>query len=85
MAIVFESTLGYNADNAADLEARIKEGLGIYKAISLGDNGHGEKYNVVMLIHGPKWIQPVRTAWIFAPESDEPRMVTAYVDKDRRP
>lgn len=83
-ALVFQSALGYNESNVEALEAEIKSGLRNYKAISKGDKGHGPKFDVVMLVKGQNGKkQPVLTSWII--ENDIPRMVTAYVEKNRRP
>lgn len=83
-ALVFQSALGYNESNVEALEAEIKSGLRNYKAISKGDKGHGPKFDVVMLVKGKNGkTQPVLTSWII--ENDIPRMVTAYVEKNRRP
>ena len=85
-AVVFEKALGYNSNNADVLEKEIFKELGVYKAIPKGNDGHGEKYDVVMLITGanPK-VQPVVTGWIFDNGVDFPRMVTTYVHKIQRP
>lgn len=85
-AIVFQAALGYNQSNANELESQIAKGLTRYKANNTGNKGYGETARVVMLVYGPKGIQPVETGWIYDPGQINPRMVTAYVsDKIKRP
>lgn len=84
-AIVFQSALGYNLDNANDLEESIRAGLKRFRAIPNGDNGHGPKFTVFMLINGPNGDRkPVCTVWIYDEGLDTPRMVTCYVEKNKR-
>lgn len=47
--------------------------------------GYGEQFEVRMLIKGPNGNkQPVITGWIIEAGEKEPRMVTAYVDDNKR-
>lgn len=81
-AIVFEAALGYNTSNAKELSDEIRKGIKDYIALPSGDNGHGEKFNVIIPVKGANGnIQPVQTGWIFDEGKNEPRMVTAYVHK----
>jgi hypothetical protein len=84
-AVVFQSALGYNQDNAGQLEEAIKAGLSRYRAIPLGDDGYGPKFNVMLLVDGPSGKrQPVKTTWIYDKGLETPRMVTCYVEKSKR-
>lgn len=84
-AVVFQSALGYNQDNAGQLEQAIKAGLHRYRAIPIGDDGYGPKFNVMLLIDGPNGKrQPVKTTWIYDKGLDTPRMVTCYVENNKR-
>lgn len=79
-ALVFEKALGYNTSNAQMLEDEIRDGLSKYIAFSKGNKGHGEKFDVTMLVKGANGnTQPIQTSWIFDIGKAEPRMVTAYV------
>ncbi|WP_050697717.1 phage minor capsid protein [Anaeromassilibacillus senegalensis] len=84
-ALVFDRALRYTEANADVLEAAIKEGLVNFRAIHKGNKGYGEQFEVRMLIRGPNGNkQPVITGWIFDTGKDTPRMVTAYVDDNKR-
>lgn len=84
-AVVFQSALGYNQNNAGRLEEAIKAGLNRYRAVPLGDDGYGPKFNVMLLVDGPNGKrQPVKTTWIYDKGLDTPRMVTCYVEKNKR-
>lgn len=84
-AVVFQGALGYNQGNAGQLEEAIKAGLNRYRAIPIGDDGYGPKFNVMLLVDGPNGKrQPVKTTWIYDNGLDTPRMVTCYVEKNKR-
>ena len=86
-ALVFERSLGYNTTNSELLEAEIRKGLELYKAFPKGNDGHGDKFNVIILVDGANGNrQPIITGWIYDNGNDNPRMVTTYVYKElRRP
>ena len=80
-ALVFQSALGYNADNHDLLVQQILAGLKKYKAKTGAVTEYGEKYSVKMLVTGANGRKAaVQTGWIFDPGSDVPRMTTAYVE-----
>ena len=77
-AIVFESALGYNKDNADLLEKEIRRGLDTYKAVKKAETEYGEKYEVMMMVTGANGKRaPVATVWMVDEKST--RMVTTYV------
>lgn len=81
-AIAFSSALGYNIDNANDLVANIRQSLNAFPAISKGDKGYGQLYEVRMKLTGPNGKRAaVITAWIDDVNTKEMRLVSAYVDK----
>lgn len=81
-AVVFKSVLGYNLDNKDDLVQRLRWGLKKYKAISRGNNGYGEQFEVLMEIVGAnKRHAIVKTGWIIESGAINPRLITAYVDE----
>jgi len=79
-AVVFESALGYNASNAGVLERQIRRGLMRYRADYVGNKGFGDAYRMKMLVDGPKGRKVISIGWIFDTGSQNPRMVTVYVD-----
>ena len=80
-AIVFKNVLGYNVDNAEELQSAIKKGLDKYRAHFKGEDIHGERYEVRMMVKGANGrTAPVTTGWIID-KNDVLRMVTAYVDR----
>jgi hypothetical protein len=81
-AIAFSSALGYNIHNANDLVVNIRQNLNAFPAISKGDKGYGQLYEVRMKLTGPNGKRAtVITAWIDDANTKEMRLVSAYVDK----
>lgn len=84
-ALVFQSALGYNLNNAGELEDRIRAALRDYRCTKRGNLGHGERFEVQMLLDGSNGNrQPVITGWIYDVGRDTPRMVTCYVNDNKR-
>lgn len=79
-AVVFESALGFNQDNAALLEAQIRAGLPKVAAHQLQDSKHGEVFRADIPVTGPKGSAVVRTGWIVEfGGTGVPRLTTVYV------
>ena len=79
-ALVFESVLGFNQDNAQILIECIKEQVKANEAIKTTSDKYGDKYKVYMDITGPNGnIATILTAWVVA--NGETRLVSAYVKK----
>ena len=84
-AVAFSSALGYDVDSVDDLIGRIREGLGRFPAKQKGDNGYGMRYEVRMEIEGRNSrTAKIITAWIDDNKTKEMRLVSAYVDKEKR-
>lgn len=83
-AIVFESALGYNQSNGEALINNIKNNLHNNNSIPKGNKGHGETYEVNMMITGPNGkTANVVTGWIVDNEKNFPRLTSAYVKEKK--
>jgi hypothetical protein len=81
-AFAFKSALGYNPDNAEKLYNNIKDNLTKFPAISKGNNGYGERYEVTLYLIGVNGKQAkVLTGWIDDPFTGEMRLTTVHIDK----
>lgn len=79
-AIAFEQALGYNQDNYKKLIDNIKRNVNKFSAVKKGNDGYGEKYEVLMTLIGEnKKIANVKTGWIIDKETGETRLTSAYV------
>jgi filamentous hemagglutinin len=79
-AIVFNSALGYNQSNAADLIQQLQAGVSNYPATVAGVNNYGNRFTVNIPVTGPNSnTLPVTTGWIYDPGSKTPRLITAYI------
>ena len=84
-ALVFNSALGYNANNAELLEIELRKELPLFRATSRGNSGYGEKFDVKLLLNGVNGNrQPVTTGWQYDTDTKEPRLLTIYVDENKR-
>jgi hypothetical protein len=83
-ARAFERALGYNLSNVEKLIDNIRRNLKNFEATPKGDNGYGQKYEVIMNLVGENGeTATVLTAWIVEHKSGETRLTSAYV-KSRR-
>ena len=81
-AIVFEKALGYNIANVDKLIANIKNNIQNFPAKSKGNKGHGELFEVVMILEGESGKKAkVLTGWIDDVNTGEVRFTSVYVDK----
>ncbi|WP_343464431.1 DUF6883 domain-containing protein [Pantoea sp.] len=81
-AKVFESALGYNQSNAADLIAKVQEGVKSNPVKMGSSDKFGQRMTIDMPITGPNGKTAiVRTGWIYDVGSTTPRMTTIYVNK----
>jgi hypothetical protein len=79
-ATVFRSALGYGASNANDLLAQIQKGVTQTVARPGAVDQFGSRFSVDIAVKGVNGkMAIVRTAWIYAPGSHVPRLVTLYV------
>jgi hypothetical protein len=78
----FFKALGYTKDNWEELKNQISEQLPFCEAISKGDKGYGETFEVSMKFKGRNNTSAqIITAWIIDSKTGRPRIVTAYQDK----
>ena len=83
-AIAFRDALGYTVNNERELEATIRQGLLLWKAISRPETQYGRRYEVRMLLSGPNGKQAtVKTGWQVSRDHGVPRLVTAYVYEEK--
>jgi hypothetical protein len=83
-ARAFEKSLGYNLTNYQLLIDNIKDNIDKFDAVSKGNYGHGEQYEVVLYLTGPNGKSAfVLTAWIDDTVKGEMRLITAHIDKPK--
>ncbi|GHV09067.1 hypothetical protein FACS1894217_12550 [Clostridia bacterium] len=83
-AIAFESALGYTKDNAQALADNISANLGKFQAVSKGDKGFGQQYQVVLNITGANGkAANVLTGWIIDSKTNAPRLTTLHVTRKK--
>ena len=78
-ARVFDSALGFNQANAADLIRQLQEGVTRIPAQPGKADQFGGRYTVDIPVVGPKGLGIVRTGWIVRPGSDTPVLTTMFV------
>jgi hypothetical protein len=78
-ARVFESKLGFRAENAFELREALLIAV-LEGEASLGErDAYGQRYFVDLDVGGPKGNARVRTAWIVRIGEDIPRLTSCYV------
>ncbi|MEM9482023.1 MAG: DUF6883 domain-containing protein [Verrucomicrobiota bacterium] len=78
-ARVFESVLGFTADHADDLRARILDGIcSVECEVGEGDD-FGQRFTVDLPMDGPLGSATVRTGWIIKKNEVRPRLTTCFV------
>ena len=84
-ARAFKEALGYQAENADKLIENIRSHIGEFKAVDKGNNGYGQRYEVLMTLTGENQkTANVKTAWIIDNGKKEPRLTSAYVTSKKR-
>jgi len=84
-ALAFALALGYDLTNYQLLIDDILRNIDKYEAVSKGNYGHGEQYEVIMKLNGVNGKTAyVLTAWIDDKEKNEMRLITAHIDKIKR-
>lgn len=79
-AYLFEHLLGYTKEHAPELLAIIRAGSLVTRASPGRVNVDGSRFTVDLSVTGRTGrTVVVRTAWIFAPGRDVPRLTTVYV------
>ncbi|WP_332461603.1 DUF6883 domain-containing protein [Pantoea stewartii] len=81
-ARVFQSALGCNQSNAADLIAKVQAGAKTSPVKMGSSDKFGQRMTIDMTITGPNGKTAiVRTGWIYDVGSTTPRLTTIYVNK----
>jgi len=79
-ALAFKLALGYTESSAGWLVRSIRQNLGLFEALSKGNNGYGERFQCIMTIVGPNTKSAnVLTGWIIENGTDFPRLTSVYV------
>jgi uncharacterized membrane protein YuzA (DUF378 family) len=78
-ARVFQSALGFNKANSADLISQIQSGVRTSPAILGRVDEFGTRYTVDIPVTGPAGSGIVRTGWIIDAAGGPPRLTTALV------
>ena len=82
-AIAFDKALGYNMGNADELIANIHKNLSRFPAKMRPETQYGQPFEVSMKLTGPNGkTAKVKTGWMVDKGKAEPRLVTAFVDKE---
>lgn len=83
-ALMFQRHLGFTRDNYDSLLEQISMRSPDSEAILQRTDQHGEHYRVDLEIIGTEGQREVvRTGWVVAPSSDEARLVTLYVRRQK--
>lgn len=78
-ARVFRAALGYDQSNFQDLMDRIRLAMSQEEAVLLRSDQHGRHYRVDVAVEGPNGAARIRTIWLQDPDTDVPRLTTAFV------
>lgn len=81
-ARVFESTLGFNARNADDLMAQLRQGVMSNTPVPGKFDQFGSRFTVDIPVAGPSGNGVVRSGWIYRPGSDTPELTTLFVKSE---
>ncbi len=73
---VINSATGLTVKDADQLEAQIREGVKNGTPVAGKSDQFGQRWSVDVPVTGPAGTMTVRTAWIVAPGSDQPRLAT---------
>ena len=81
-AVAFQKALGYTVDNQDLLIKQVRIGLAKYKAIKRPATKYGQPFEVPMMIQGINGkFAKIKTGWNIDPDTDDPRLITIYVDE----
>lgn len=83
-AEAFRAALGYTKSNSPHLIKNIYDNIGKFEAVSKGNNGYGEIYEIVLNITGyNKKNANIVTGWIVENGTNYPRLTNVYVTKKK--
>ncbi|MGB3311430.1 MAG: DUF6883 domain-containing protein [Nodosilinea sp.] len=78
-AIVFQSALGLNLENARELRAALRQALETQEAMPTKRNAYGQKYQIEFAMTRNDKTALVRSVWIVRRDENFPRLVTCYI------
>jgi len=78
-ARVFAAALGFDRSNVQLLIDEIRRGVLSHPAEPGRVDEYGARYQVDIIVSGPKGRARVRTAWIYRAGSDVPELITLHV------
>ncbi|MES2740821.1 MAG: hypothetical protein V4754_07700 [Pseudomonadota bacterium] len=78
-AKVFDSALGFNQGNAADLMSQLRLGVMENTPIVGKVDQYGSRFTVDIPVIGPAGNATVRSGWIYKPSSNVPELATVFV------
>ena len=83
-AEAFRLAMGYNKKNSDKLIENIYQNIQRFEAVSKGNNGYGDVYEIVMNMTGEnRRSANVLTTWIIENGTDFPRLTNVYVTKKK--
>lgn len=82
-ALMFQRHLGYTRENYQLLLDQIQTQALNAEAIPQREDQHGQRYQIDLEIQGiqPEQRETVRTGWLVLPNSQQARLITAYVKR----
>ena len=78
-AYVFESVLGFTAEDSEKLRTLLLRAIVSSEAKLMGEDNYGQRYQVDFAIVTEKAEANVRSAWIIRNDEDFPRFVSCYI------
>ena len=78
-AIVFQSALGLNQNNAEDLRAALRQALKTHDAIPTKRTAYGQKYQIDFDLTRNNSTALIRSVWILRHNETIPRLITCYI------
>jgi hypothetical protein len=83
-ARLFSSIMGFTQENAADLKSAILQAIPNSPALFGVTNEHGQRFQVDVMVTGPKGSGVVRTGWIIRKPGGIPSLTTAVPIKEKK-
>jgi hypothetical protein len=78
-AVVFQSALGINLENAEELRLALRQALETQEAMPTKRNLYGQKYQIEFVMARNGKTALVRSIWIVRRDESFPRLVTCYI------
>jgi hypothetical protein len=81
---VVNSATGLTAKDADQIETQIRDGVQNGTPVAGKRDRYGQRWSVDVPVTGPAGTMTLRTAWIVAPGSDQPRLATIFLPAERQ-